>query len=237
MRKCIAPTVTGLKKGSKHSNVQDLVKFNKTIILFALVGYEIGYGQLAAVGNLPPHIQRALMNYCQIFHYYARFTFTNESGEGMDIAFGSADDNEVLSSGQSATQFPQEYRLETSTSIFHLIDTPGIGDCRGIEKDKENFDNILAFLTCYDKINAVVVLLKPNNARLTVAFKFCVLELLTHLHKSLVSNIMFAFTNSRGTFYRPGDSLPVLKKLLDENSIGIDVSPSNYFCFDNEAFR
>lgn len=167
----------------------------------------------------------------------SRFTFTNESGEGMDIAFGSADDNEVLSSGQSATQFPQEYRLETSTSIFHLIDTPGIGDCRGIEKDKENFDNILAFLTCYDKINAVVVLLKPNNARLTVAFKFCVLELLTHLHKSLVSNIMFAFTNSRGTFYRPGDSLPVLKKLLDENSIGIDVSPSNYFCFDNEAFR
>lgn len=58
--------------------------------------------------------------------------------------------------------------------MFHLIDTPGIGDCRGIEKDKENFDNILAFLTCYDKINAVVVLLKPNNARLTVAFKFCV---------------------------------------------------------------
>ena len=198
------------------------------------------------MANSPPRASVAIYhlmsiacswNNCQIFHYYVRFIFTNENGEEMDIAFGSADDNEVLSSGQSATQFPQDYRLETSTSIFHLIDTPGIGDCRGIEKDKENFDNILAFLTCYDKINAVVVLLKPNNARLTVAFKFCVLELLTHLHKSLVSNIMFAFTNSRGTFYRPGDSLPVLKKLLDENSIGIDVSPSNYFCFDNEAFR
>ncbi|PFX30532.1 uncharacterized protein LOC111323450 [Stylophora pistillata] len=167
----------------------------------------------------------------------SRFTFTNEIGEEINIAFGAADDNEVLSSGQSATQFPQEYRLETNTTIFYLIDTPGIGDCRGIKKDKENFENILSFLTCYEKINAVVVLLKPNNARLTVAFKFCVLELLTHLHKSLVSNIMFAFTNSRGTFYRPGDSLPVLKKLLDDNSIEIDVSPSNYFCFDNEAFR
>jgi hypothetical protein len=127
--------------------------------------------------------------------------------------------------------------IETNTTRFHLIDTPGIGDCRGIEKDKENFENILAFLTCYDKINAVVVLLKPNNARLTVAFKFCVLELLTHLHKSLVSNIIIAFTNSRGTFYRPGDSLPVLKNLLQSHSIEIDVSPSNYFCFDNEAFR
>lgn len=95
----------------------------------------------------------------------------------------------------------------------------------------------MAFLTGYDKINAVVVLLKPNNARLTVAFKFCVLELLTHLHKSLVPNIIFAFTNSRGTFYRPGDSLPVLKKLLEKYEIGIDLSASNYFCFDNEAFR
>ena len=39
-------------------------EFNKTIIPFALVGYETGYGQLGAtrlVGYLPSHIQRALM--------------------------------------------------------------------------------------------------------------------------------------------------------------------------------
>ena len=37
---------------------------NKTIIPFALVGYETGYSQLGAthlVGYLPSHIQRALM--------------------------------------------------------------------------------------------------------------------------------------------------------------------------------
>ena len=183
--------------------------------------------------------RRDISNFTRNFQFlqlYFRFIFTTDEGEGKDISFGS-DANEVLASGQSATQFPQEHMLETDTTRFHLIDTPGIGDCRGIEKDKENFENILAFLTCYDKINAVVVLLKPNNARLTVAFKFCVLELLTYLHKSLVSNIIFAFTNSRGTFYRPGDSLPVLKELLQEKNIAIDLSPSNYFCFDNEAFR
>ena len=41
-----------------------LKEFNKTIIPFALVGYEIGYSQLGAtrlVGYLPSHIQRALM--------------------------------------------------------------------------------------------------------------------------------------------------------------------------------
>ena len=91
--------------------------------------------------------------------------------------------------------------------------------------DKKHFEAILNSLRTYDKIHAVVVLLKPNNPRLSVAFKFCILELLRHLHKSLESNIIFAFTNSRGTFYQPGDNLK------------IDVSPSNYFCFDNEAFR
>ena len=38
--------------------------FNKTIIPFALVGYEIGYSQLGPTGlvvYLPSHIQRALM--------------------------------------------------------------------------------------------------------------------------------------------------------------------------------
>ena len=39
-------------------------EFNKTIIPFALVGYETGYSQLDAtrlVGYLPSHIQRALI--------------------------------------------------------------------------------------------------------------------------------------------------------------------------------
>jgi len=39
-------------------------EFNKTIIPFALVGYETGYSQLSAtrlVGYLPSHIQRVLM--------------------------------------------------------------------------------------------------------------------------------------------------------------------------------
>ncbi len=127
--------------------------------------------------------------------------------------------------------------IETDTTRFHLIDTPGIGDSRGIEQDNEKFDNILAFLTSYEKINAVVVLLKPFNSRLTVAFKFCVLELLTHLHKSVVANVIFAFTHTRGTSYTPGDSFRVLKQLLKKYKIDIKLSRKRYFCFDNEAFR
>ena len=43
----------------RTSKFLEFKEFNKTIIPFALVGYEIGYSQL--VGYLPSHIQRALM--------------------------------------------------------------------------------------------------------------------------------------------------------------------------------
>ena len=45
-------------------NFLESKEFNKTIISFALVGYETGYSQLSPVhlvGYLPSHIQRALM--------------------------------------------------------------------------------------------------------------------------------------------------------------------------------
>ena len=48
----------------RTSKFLEFQEFNKTIILFALVGYKTGYSQLGAtrlVGYLPSHIQRALM--------------------------------------------------------------------------------------------------------------------------------------------------------------------------------
>ena len=50
------------EKSSKYSYDHDLMKFDKTIIPFALVGYKIGYCQLSTmrfVGYLPSHIKRA----------------------------------------------------------------------------------------------------------------------------------------------------------------------------------
>ena len=84
-------------------------------------------------------------------------------------------------------------------------------------------------------------MLKPNNARLTVIFRYCINELLVHLHKGAVDNIIFCFTNSRSTFYCPGDTLPPLQKLLKEHGLNIldteDDRIERMYCFDNEAFR
>ncbi|CAG8472109.1 16735_t:CDS:1 [Acaulospora colombiana] len=142
----------------------------------------------------------------------------------------------------SATQgcksyiFPVDY-----DKSVRLIDTPGIGDTRGIEKDAENFGNILRYIGHYEHLNGIYILLKPNNARLNVVFKYCVQELLTHLHKSAKDNIVFCFTNARSTFYRPGDTLPTLREQLsnlkERSNIEIRTDKNTMYCFDNESFR
>ncbi len=183
--------------------------------------------------NLPEAEQKDLI--CVIS---SSFVMTDDNYQEKRIIIGQQDSNESSTVGQSATQEPKPYKLICGDKIIRLIDTPGIGDTRGIEQDKENMSKILAFLSNYDEIHGICILLKPNNARLNVMFKFCIKELLTHLHRSASQNIVFCFTNARSTFYKPGDSLPPLKKLLEENpDVEISLSKQTIYCMDNESFR
>ena len=155
----------------------------------------------------------------------------------IDVHVGS-DKNENMTVGSSCTQEPITYSFTVGDKVINLIDTPGIGDTRGQDQDKQNFEKILHHLSHFEEIHAICILLKPNNAKMGVVFRFCIQELLAHLHRDAARNILFCFTNTRGTDYRPGDTLPVLKKVLRElGDTGLDATPYNLFCFDNEAFR
>ena len=97
---------------------------------------------------------------------------------------------------------------------------------------------MLSYLSYFDEIHAVCILLKPNNSRLTTLFRFCIQALLAQLHSSAAkNNIVFCFTNARATFYQPGDTLPVLNKILLDRKVRIKATAYNCFCFDNEPFR
>ena len=124
-----------------------------------------------------------------------------------------------------------------------IIDTPGIGDTRGIKYDKENLLFLLNFISQYKQINAIFILMKPNQSKLNAQFKYCILELLKFLNKSAADNIIFVFTNARGTDYQLGDTGPVLNYILKEIrekpphvNIELKKKEIKYF-FDNESFR
>ncbi|KAL4922050.1 hypothetical protein BDW62DRAFT_197288 [Aspergillus aurantiobrunneus] len=142
------------------------------------------------------------------------------------------------SSGSSATQKATVYSLYFRDMLIRLIDTPSIGDTRGIDQDKQNMAKMLSILRNYPQLHGNFILLKPNNARLGVMFRFCVKELLTHLHTSAAQNMVFGITNARGSNYTPGDTFKPLETLL--SSYKNDMPPlsrSNIYCFDSESFR
>lgn len=90
------------------------------------------------------------------------------------------------SRGSSATQEATVYRLAYPGGTVRLIDTPGMGDTRGKNMDEQNLKKILQVLRNYDKLHGILILLKPNNTRLTILFRYCIQELLTQLHKRYV---------------------------------------------------
>ena len=171
------------------------------------------------------------------------FSYTGlGSDEERDITFGQRDTNENPNSEvQSATQQCRSYVFPLGNRNLRLIDTPGIGDTRGVEQDSKNFHEILTYIAQYEHLNAVCLLLKPNEERLTVIFRFCINELLRHLHVSAADNLLFVFTNARTTFYMPGNTKRVLQALLEQHrndfNVTIPFSHTNTFLFDSEPFR
>jgi GTPase SAR1 family protein len=107
-----------------------------------------------------------------------------------DIRIGHSTTEHDGAAGQSATQSTSIYPMTVGDTIVRLIDTPGIGDTRGVDQDRENMANILATLRYFPKLHGILILLKPNNSRLNLMFRFCVKELLTHLHRDAARNMV-----------------------------------------------
>jgi hypothetical protein len=84
------------------------------------------------------------------------------------------------------------------------LDTPGIGDTEGVEKDRENFGNVLEMVGNIRELHGICILMRPNESRLSEPMRYYIGELLTHLHRNAANNIVFCFTRTRETFYRLG---------------------------------
>ncbi|KAK6948118.1 hypothetical protein Daesc_009882 [Daldinia eschscholtzii] len=158
--------------------------------------------------------------------------------EQIKIKVGTSDDEHDGSKGASATQRTTVYPVTIGNRTIRLIDTPGIGDTRGIQYDKKNMADILTTLSSYDDLHGILILVKSNNARLTVTFNFCMKELLTHLHRSAANNMAFGFTNTRISNYTPGDTFGPLSTLIQNHSdVGLSLTTHTTYCFDSESFR
>uniref|UniRef100_A0A914Y1A5 G domain-containing protein n=1 Tax=Panagrolaimus superbus TaxID=310955 RepID=A0A914Y1A5_9BILA len=142
---------------------------------------------------------------------------------------------------ESDTQVPQVYSFRHQSFILNFIDVPGIGDTRGIETDNINMKAILNTVGIFEELHGICILLKSSDTKLTTEYKFCLNEVLMHLHRKALDNVFFIITHSQGSNYLPGNSFTTLqaylKELKSKKGIEITLTPKKLFCIDNEAFR
>ncbi|CAF3577730.1 unnamed protein product [Rotaria socialis] len=171
------------------------------------------------------------------------FSFTDDDTfEQKTIEIGQRNEHEDCNDeDRSCTQRCRSFIFRVGDKNLRIIDTPSVGDTRGPEQDVKNFHDIFTYISQYEHLNGICILLKPNEERLTILFRFCINELLRHLHKSAHQNIIFVFTNARATFFKPGVTSKILRALLDQHKkdhdVDVSFSRENTFLLDNESFR
>ena len=170
---------------------------------------------------------------------YSEFQF-----RGKSITCGKRDDAEGASNrkpGSSCTQRCRAYTFtqEGENQKIRLIDTPGIADTNGFTRDEQNMKDIVSCLSEYEVLHAICILLKPNEVRLTPVLKYCIVQLLGHLHKDATSNIVFCFTNSSPSMFEAGGTLNLLQHVLSESpqTAAIKLDEESMYYFDSEGFR
>ena len=173
-------------------------------------------------------------------------SFLITTGDNFDehlVKFGNTDEfntEDFEHPGQSVTQQCRSYEFTTNKKTkIRIIDTPGFGDTRGVEQDEYNMKNITDYINRLPHLNAVCLLLKPNGSRLNIFYRTCLLQFYSLMKARFPTlKVAFCFTNARSTFYTPGDTVPLLKEML--NTISDDkifFKKENAFCFDSESFR
>ena len=147
----------------------------------------------------------------------------------------SAGENETQESGRTGTQSPKTYSFPINDTVVQIIDTPGVGDIRGHEQDRDNLQSILIHLSNFHTLHGIVILLNPKHARFSLIFTYVINELLHIMHKHACHNIIFCFRKSQATYYNSDEAVISLKRLLRDNKVTLKLNRETIYCIDNRA--
>lgn len=147
------------------------------------------------------------------------------------------DRNECQDGGVSGTQSPVAHLLRYKGRSIRIIDTAGLGNTRGLAYDERNANSLVNYLNQLRHLNGICIVLKPTESRSTVLFNFCIQKVLSQLNRDILNNVVFVFTNTRSSNYKPGDAMRPLQVALINAASPLVLNRETTFCLDNEAFR
>jgi hypothetical protein len=75
------------------------------------------------------------------------------------------------------------------------LDTPGLGDTRGIEKDDENISMIIDEVIKTENLNAVLLMLNGTDPRINTRVKYVLAKLQGMLPTEFIQNLFILMSN------------------------------------------
>jgi hypothetical protein len=137
-------------------------------------------------------------------HYILAHDKSNEAGDGQE---------------QSQTQTAKLYEIESKNGIkVRILDTPGLGDARGIEQDAQHKKTIAkAIKKSIPTVDAVIILANGTVPSLNVVTEYALGSLSSMFCATFSKNIAILITNVQNRLARnfKEDSLP--EELRGEN--------------------
>lgn len=128
---------------------------------------------------------------------------------------------------ESATTGATYYQVDFEEVKLGLLDTPGFGDTRGLDQDKENVKKIVDKVNDVEYINCVCLIVNGRMARMTSQLQYVISEISAVLPKVTVKNTIVVFTNAKSqcdTNFCVDQITPYL---------GNPISDDKVFYFDN----
>ncbi|KAK0416106.1 hypothetical protein QR680_012299 [Steinernema hermaphroditum] len=169
------------------------------------------------------------------------FLLKDDKGIRQRVSVGKKSDNENDVYGETSTQRTKTYEFmhHNENKFYRVIDTPGVGDCRGIEQDKKNFEMIIQEIKKYAKIHAFCILIPAYAARLEVAVQYFIEKLLTQLNQDAAKNIVFCITKSWMNSHRFDQLNRALASHIEkvESEKNVRIALKTMYHFNNESFK
>ena len=132
-----------------------------------------------------------------------------------------------VSEADSQTTKPNIYDFENPHLTLTIVDTPGLGDTRGLAQDQANIKEIATAVAALTDFNAIVLVHKATDCRKDIVLSYMLKEFQSMLPKECKNNMLVAFTAVQNP--QKIDAIPALKQMQ------IPVQ-DNTFWFENTAF-
>lgn len=210
-----------LPKIQVPETVKGIIPPGKTV---ALIVGETGAGKSSLINAMTCYFRGGTFDKPKIAIPTAFHPITEDDFKHLGSEAGVTD----LQKAQTQNATPYKFKDGFGNS-FTLVDTPGLGDTEGLEKDEANIDVIIKGAEAQEDINALIFVLNGSVARLTSNIKWVFTKLKGTIPDNVLTNSIVVFTrvvNEKANLFKDVRSVfgfdPVAKFYMDNSTFSLN---------------